>query len=238
MLNKKIMFTLISLLLFIGASYLVYGLVFPSWTWHYKINVNIETPEGLKSGSAVREVTNRDNTLFGIEFPEVASRISIVKGEAVVIDLGKRGVAFMLIEHGSYGELYAAFSVNDLSKRSHDLRKLKTGLSAPLPKENWPQLVTFKDIADPKSVVLVHGRRFDVDAQDMLPVDDAEKILGKGVKVKDVIIEIVDEPVTWGIQSWLPWLPQRKKGSLDGSMITHSTELSNILHYGNFIQGE
>lgn len=35
-------------------------------------------------------------------------------------------------------------------------------------------------------------------AQDMLPVDDVEEILGKGVKIKSVTIEIVNEPVTWG----------------------------------------
>jgi hypothetical protein len=173
--------------------------MFNTHSWNYKITVNIETPEGMKSGSAVRKVINRGNTLFGIKFPEVAYRISSVKGEAVVIDLGKRGVVFALIEHGSYDELYWAFSVRDASNTTRDFRKLKAGANASFPKENWPQFVTFKNISDPKSVVLVHGRRFDVKAQDMLPVDDVEEILGKGVKIESVTIEIVNEPVTWGI---------------------------------------
>ncbi|PZP55643.1 MAG: hypothetical protein DI586_06155, partial [Micavibrio aeruginosavorus] len=30
---------------------------YPSGTWRYKITINIDTPDGVKTGSAVREVT-------------------------------------------------------------------------------------------------------------------------------------------------------------------------------------
>lgn len=236
--SKKISLTVIFFAVLVATTYVAYAAIFPSYTWRYKITVNVETPEGLKTGWAVREVTNHDNTIFGVALPDVGARISSVKGEAVVVDLGKRGVIFGLIENGSYGELYSAFSVKGASQTADDLKKLKTGLSAALQESDWPQFVIFTDIKDPKSVILVHGRRFDIKAQDMLPVDDTEKIFGDGVKISNIKIYIVDQPVTWGIEERLIWLPIVKKGSLDGKMATVSTELSNILHHGNFKQGE
>ena len=175
-----------------------YGEIFLTERWQYKTTVEIETPEGMKSGSVVRQVTNRSNTLFGISLPDVGSRISNVKGEAVVIDLGKGVIVFGLIEHGSYGEFYSAFKIKNPSNSSDDFKKLKKGLSAQLELRNWPQFVTFTDIKDPKSVILVHGRRFDVKTQDLLPVDDTEKALGPGVKINTITLTITNEPLTWG----------------------------------------
>lgn len=170
-----------------------------TYTWRYKTTVVVDTPEGDKSGSAVREVINEGNLLFGARIPEAGARINRVKGEAVVIDLGKRGVVFALIENGSYGELFDAFSVSNPSNSVEDFEKLKLGMVVPLPEKNWPTFVTFTDINDPKSVVLVRGWRFDVQEQKQFPVDDFENKFGKGVSLKEITIEVTDEPVTWGL---------------------------------------
>lgn len=207
-----------------------------TYSWKYKITVEVETPEGIKTGSAVREVTNRDNTLLGEQIPSAGSRISYVKGEAVVIDLGKRGVIFALIEHGSYGELYSAFSIKNPSNSTDDFNKLKLGMVASLPQENWPMFVTFKDIGDPKSVLLVRGWRFNAKAQKQIFVDDSKKIFGNGIVPKSITIEITDDPVTSKIEKSLVWLPTVKKGYLDGRFSGGGPELSNILHYGHFEQ--
>ena len=158
------------------------------YSWNYKITVNIETPEGVKTGSAVRQVLNRDNTLFGKKIPEAPSRLSAVKGEAVVIDLGERGVVFGLIEHGSYGELYAAFPTETpASLKGVDYyNSLPMGAKAELPKENWPKMAMFSDIDDPKSVKAVNKL-------------DLSKTFGNGYSWKSITIQIVNEPVTWGI---------------------------------------
>lgn len=168
------------------------------YSWNYRITVNIETPEGFKGGSAVRQVVNRDNTILGQKLPDAGARISAVKGEAVVIDLGKRGVVFGLIEHGSYGELYSAFSVKNASNTSEDFDKLQIGKTVPLPKENWPMFVTFTDINDPLSVELVYGWKFNPETQKQYPVRRFEEIFGENVQIKDVTIEIVEQPSTWG----------------------------------------
>ena len=73
-------------------------------TWNYRITVEIDTPEGIKSGSAVRKVVATLQPKVTPETKQVSHR---VYGEAVVIDLGKRGVVFALI--GSHEEVYKAF---------------------------------------------------------------------------------------------------------------------------------
>ncbi|MCC6597232.1 MAG: hypothetical protein IT559_00380 [Alphaproteobacteria bacterium] len=220
------------------AAYAAVQVGLDQYSWNYKITINIETPEGIKSGSAVREVTNRDNTIFGEKIPEAGARISSVKGEAVVVDLGARGVVFGLIEHGSYGELYSAFGVANASNTTEGFDRLKTGAKAALPEENWPMFVTFTERDDPKSVTLVQGWKFNSETQKQVPVRRFAEQFGDGMQIKDIVIEIVDEPVTWKINEILPWLPQVKQGTLDGSKTTHSLKLSNILHYGRFKQGE
>lgn len=57
-------------------------------TWRYKMTVTVETPEGIKTGSAVREISN---SLQGNNWPDVGNPAG-VRGEAVVVDLSKRGV--------------------------------------------------------------------------------------------------------------------------------------------------
>ena len=47
--------TTIVLVLVAGTAFAMSDYIVPS-TWRYKITVEVETPEGIKSGSAVREV--------------------------------------------------------------------------------------------------------------------------------------------------------------------------------------
>jgi len=137
--------------------------------------------------------------VFGKKIPEAGARISSVKGEAVAVDLGeRRGVVFALIEHGSYGELYSAFGVEKASNTTENFNQLKTGVKVPLPKENWPVFVTFTDMNDPKSIKYVNSI-------DVLSDDYIEQIIGKDVNVKNITVEITDEPMTWGtIDKYLP----------------------------------
>ncbi len=176
------------------------------WAWNslfpyalnYRITVEIETPEGVKSGSAVRRVIAAKTLAFN---PDVRKIRSNIFGEAVVVDLGKRGVIFALINWSSYEELYEAFAFDGDEFGPEGIRyyrSLKPGTRAEL-KTYIPKLVTFTDINDPKSVKLVKGYRFNVKTQKFVPVDNFEEIFGKGVHLKRVMIEITNDPVTWGI---------------------------------------
>jgi hypothetical protein len=56
-----------------------------------------------------------------------------------------------------------------------------------------PDLVTFADINDPKSVVEVNP-------------NDLQATLGKNVTWNEITLEMTDEPITTGIRAKLPWL--------------------------------
>lgn len=77
----------------------------PSGSWRYKMSVVVETPEGEITGSAVREMGNSTPL---IQLPDVGNPAG-VRGEAVVVDLGARGVLFALISDKSDNEFYMRF---------------------------------------------------------------------------------------------------------------------------------
>ena len=98
---KKTLSILLALILIV-LGYLGYQYLFPSYSINYKITVNIETPEGIKSGSTVREISQK-RALTAINLPGVGSAPNVI-GEAVVIDLGEKGLLFGLISDRSYKE--------------------------------------------------------------------------------------------------------------------------------------
>lgn len=183
---------------------------YPRAEFNYKITVEIETPEGLKTGSAVRQVQATFDMPLNPDIGLMGYNLSVT-GEAVVIDLGLRGVVFGLISSDSYYELFGAFPYNggrggEATKEGIKYyQSIPAGTKAPLPQKTWSQFVMFKDITDPKSVTLVHGTLLNAKTQKFDPVDDFETIFGKGVLLRSISIEITDEAITWGkVDEYLP----------------------------------
>lgn len=216
-------------------------------TWRYKMTVTVETPEGLKSGSAVREISS-SNSKYKLKLPESGS-VGSLKGAAIVVDLGEHGKLFALLrgEHnvdlgknivpkvwpyeGGYTSIAGI-------KYYREFKAGKTGITL----ENYPMLVMFKNINDPKTVTRVlevQKIRNPSTAQDeyLLKADHFEELFGRGVKLKEITIETTDEPVTWNIDSILPWL-KNIKANIDGTSSTNSTDLANQLHVGDFRTGK
>ena len=169
-------------------------------TLRYKMTVTVNTPEGEKTGYAVREAGRYSEARI---LPQQGGvTYNILKGEAVVVDLGKRGVLFALM--GDLGNLSESQEVFDL--------KEKNG-RAMLTSAQYPTFVHFRDLKDPKTVEGV-VRSDDLDrakkADPNSAIVDFESIFGKDDHIKEITIEVTNEPVTWGIEKWLPWLPETK----------------------------
>src|ERR1700722_17123777 len=99
------------------AAVLFYFFVWPhihifSDSWRYKMTVTVETPEGVKMGSAVREVTRY--RVFNLT-TKWTYRFK-VRGEAIVIDLGKRGTLFPLL----VGSVWADYGTDVLVRNIRD----------------------------------------------------------------------------------------------------------------------
>lgn len=166
----------------------------PELQLRYKITINVETPEGIKSGSAVREVTI--DTFKGFN-PDKADFKADIYGEAVVVDLGEKGKLFALINTNSYTEMLYAFPIVEetapLSPKGIEYYKnLKVGDTAKLEnKIYWPKIVMFEDMNDASTVKILRRS-----LQDNTGPETLEEVLGKGVFVRDITIEITDEPIT------------------------------------------
>ncbi|MDE1153754.1 MAG: ankyrin repeat domain-containing protein [Micavibrio sp.] len=167
--------------------------------YRYRMTVTIETPEGLKTGSAVRQ----GNYEGGSE-----RRASWTVGEAVVVDLGKRGLAFALIDGSNIGDGISYVATCDL--REFGLKKTPIGTKWVLSPGEYPKLVAFKDLNNPKtmqSLLEIKGNGFcGSRGQWETQSDHFEEMFGTGVKLKEITLEITDDPITIGIERRLPWL--------------------------------
>ena len=216
---------------------------YPSATLRYKITVSIDTPEGVRTGSAVREVFIQRQP----ELPESGPHI-VPKGEAVVVDLGKRGVVFALTSFDDYQVIFKAFpyhrgglTVEGLKYYSQ-LKNVKEELKP----ERYPMLVTFRNLEDPKSVVALRETsgclKRDQNGTCVqegfhVTADRFEEMFGKGVRLGKVEIEMTDESITTGVVDWLPWIPIYHDKMLDGlkyNTISSQYPLANSLSAGAF----
>ena len=245
---KKFTYFLIILCIGVIGSYYAYAMSdYFTKSWRFKTIVTVETPEGEIVASAVREMANSTPL---IDLPDVGNPASI-KGEAVVVDLGKRGVFFVLVSDLTDNEFYNAFPIPGKNgtggSTPEGIRYYASlpigakGVLDPRAPPGYPKLVMFKDMSDPLSVVQIQewervfsherGKNF------KLEEDRMEELFGEGVKLKSITIEITDEPIEWGkVQDYLSWLEKLNGGYLHGKFTSKGSPLG--LHAGNFKIGE
>ncbi|MEZ0260519.1 MAG: hypothetical protein ACAH80_05880 [Alphaproteobacteria bacterium] len=197
--------------------------------WRYRMTVNIETPEGIKSGSAVREVSAAQGIHL---FPEMGPAIG-VSGEAVVVDLGKYGVVFATLTGAIHGPDYGSdiiFNVLPVTKetRSGLDRIPPKGAIMPLSPDQYPVFARFTDLNDPTTVEDVTKYEKHPDG---LHYALKGYLFGDGIHLKNVTLEMTDDPMSeWKLQNWLPWIHEKKirsKGALP----------SRHFNTGDFIRG-
>ena len=156
-------------------------------SWHQKITVTVSTPNGEVSGSAVTAVdfTLREDALWTTTGTAYGAKYS---GEAVVVELAPGKYLFALLDERLktlalkvFIDPYAA-----ASPKKEDVDRVEaTRASKPLSREDYPLLVTFTDINDPKSVKEVKPGKL-------------LEVFGAGYSLKSITLEITDEAATKG----------------------------------------
>jgi hypothetical protein len=175
----------------------------------YKVTVEVDDRGTSRSGSSVMSFKLLKPTValvspYNAEF----------KGEAVAVDLGNRQVLFALLkdENGNSGtvQMWPEKVFENLSSGSERIRNIRRiasneGHSRELPRffpaisdsrepfMNYPLLVRFRDLDRPETIEAVDPEALD-------------KAFGAGVKLKRILVQITDDPVTDGIKQRLPWL--------------------------------
>lgn len=190
-------------------------------TYRYRLTVEVRTPEGLRSGSSVIEV----QTMVGGWFRLPDENILEIRtwGEAVVVDLGRRGVLFALL--GNDGSDWAGGAMNLVTPtpphadgqdpysewhaailKNHGLKVLpppRPGSREPGPHPSagqgetstYPTFVRFRRLSDPKTVEIVD-------------VDHMSAAFGPGVTLNRITVELTEDPVSKGITKYIPWISE------------------------------
>lgn len=185
------------------------GLVDDTPTYRYRLTVEVETPEGLRTGSSVIEVeTSRSGGI-----PTPGAMYHRVRGEAVAVDLPGGRTLFALLR--SENDIDWASRVmfmlapeapltaeDPFQVRYANMLQLKGPIGLPRmwppvggldERSAYPMMVTFGDLDDPTRVERVDP-------------DDLAASFGEGVRLKRITVQMTDEPVTQRIAKRLAWL--------------------------------
>jgi hypothetical protein len=169
----------------------------------YRLTVEVEAPDGLKSASGVIAVhPDRGYSRSGH---------TTAKGDAVLVDLGGGKNLVALLAHLDKtidldGINYVALRAYKAAGQNASFNEMSRMTGAvPVTGALIPVLVTFTDLSDPATAHAV-------------PPDGLEAALGKGFRLHGVAAEVVPngmwpldfggalgEPVTRGIEAKLPW---------------------------------
>lgn len=212
---------LIGILVVFAAVYAGYHYRYPSTQLNFRTTVEVETPEGVRTGTGVIE---------GVYawVPSIVGRgfVTGLRGEAVVVDLGSRGLLFALLktdlQHDSplqyeYLKIIAYDVIQGTRTRETIWKIGKLSGHAVLDVRNMPLLVRFREINDPTTVELVDPR-------------DLAASFGAGIKLKQVVVETTNKPVTTGIERSLGWLPDYYDRHLDGSQVVFQVPPPTLAH--------
>lgn len=159
-------------------------------SYRFRMTVEVDTPEGIKTGSSVMEVRiNR-----GMAIGDRSGVSSQVRGEAVLVDLPS-GPLFVLLKMPDAGPpLQSVVPRALLGRRSATPDAVMKDTAAlgstwfdeyrgELPREDWPLMVRFRNIEDPSTV---------------------ERVDPGSAGVRRITVETTSDDVSTGIEERLP----------------------------------
>ncbi len=216
----------------------LYAIAYPGVPIRYRLTLEAEVDGKPINGSGVIEVTYRKQMSIGAVGRDVDARF---RGEAVVLDLGRRGALFVLLKAGASDDrsgpasiVLKAFGLGGVFPGwdPESLKKVRTiSGTRELPLDSLPLTVRFRDVNDPMTLELVN------------PFNIAERF-GAGARLVQATIEIVPagiwpfnslgitgEPITTGIDRKLVWLNHLDKyNSVPGNPFTNKlpSEISGL----------
>jgi hypothetical protein len=190
-----------------GSALAVAGCGRTGGTLRYRVTIEVDTPSGTKSGSAVLE--NRNTRGSGGIFRTVDMGRSDTFGEAPFVDLGNGRLLFAPLQDGVHGH-----QIHQLSFNIFRYGDLQPPLSRVYSRGEWPEFyseakrvkplavarrgdyplfVTFGDLADPASVKEVDP-------------DNLAATFGPGYSLRRLTVHVTDDAMTSEVQTTLPWL--------------------------------
>lgn len=184
----------------------VYNYVtYPSYTYRYRMTVEVETSEGIRSGSSIVELHRSESKslLFG------NIRSTSVKGEGTAVEVEKDKTLVVLLQKDSenfnfiykdhaYRMFLSTFPISE-KDFNYNLRRINKyygtlkNAKGILPKEEFPLMLTVVKDKSGKSVV------HEVDSKNI------SDVFGNDVKFRDIIIETTNEPISETLKDFSIW---------------------------------
>jgi len=179
------------------------GWLFKSGSYRFRMTVEVETPEGVRTGSSVYEAMASKSPALTSQEHEGSGGL---RGEAVVVDL-PGGPLFVTLKMPVAGETLdgaATLALAPDTRRGDvdayvaavDRLGGTVGAKAELPRKDWPLMVRFGDLGDPAS---------------------AQEVNPDAIGVKRIVLETTGDAVTTGIEKWLAWLSAAENFHYNGT---------------------
>jgi hypothetical protein len=183
-----------------AAMMILYNYFYPSYSYRYRLTVNIEVDGKVHTGSSIVEVTWHG----GPEFGDVGRYSPTLRGQAALVDLGNHGVvvASLLGEDwgqpssstGGWGALWIAPRVFGFGTSVDELPGfLKLRGKRDLSSDNLPRFLWFSNPQDPATAQII-------------PAQDFQSVLSPSVRFAGASVEITNDPLVIDIRDKLPWL--------------------------------
>lgn len=194
----------------------------PTYTFKYELTVDIDTPDGIRSGSTVIEVTYwREwvmTVVFGPRFP------TKINGEALFVDLGSGKNVLLTLTTFDAASSNAA-SPDYLPVRIYNfpwgdpgasnamrvaIEQAKSSAPKLVPFEQLTLMVTFRDLQNPRTLERVDPLKLSA-------------TFGPGYALKSVVMRPTNAPITEQLEKRIAWLRGVQNKGLDGGYLTHNS---------------
>jgi hypothetical protein len=200
--------------------------------WHQKLTLQIDTPKGEAVGASVVGITARDSSGTFFDVPGGGALNISTQGEAVVVNLGNDRYLIALLSGSrgfytqtryAFNDIYDAYitneSTNERGKFVKWIRAAKKETDPRiLPSLAYPTLVTFDDIDDPKTV------------REVDPADLAA-IFGQGYALKQITLQMTEEPLTVGSFDRLPFFEVLKSQTTLSGYTSYNPDYPDSINY-------
>lgn len=192
---KRFLFVVLLVLFATAATYKFF---YPTYSYRYRLTVNIEADGVIHSGSGVIEVV-----WYAHFLPSLVSFSPELGGQAALVDLDNRGVVVATLfngedygpaKDGALGAIWLAalaFGNNSTLEELPALEKLRG--KRDLAPDELPRFLWFSNPRDPMT------------ARKIL-VQDFPTLLGPSARFTGASVEITNDPLVINIRDKLPWL--------------------------------
>jgi hypothetical protein len=207
--------------------YAIYYFAFPTYTHRFRLTFQVEVDGQVKEGTGVITVTDQDNQWVPLSQKRWKRA---TRGPSPWIDLGNRGILVVAINNHvptdyeprpyAAGMLsFVAFfkakhgSPNISGRTVRDIRT-QTGRRQ-LGLDQLPEFIWLPAPLDPLSAVRVPPQRF-------------SELIGEGVVLRDVYVEVTNDEPNNSLYGKLPWLAEMERSDHGWA------GLGTVTHYARF----